>query len=112
MNWLEPAGLEEALDVLRTNRSVFIYKHSNRCGVSNFALKRLSAVEPASGEVWMWIDVVNSRPLSLALGQELSVRHESPQLILISKGQVLAHTSHSGVTEDTVEQWRANYITA
>ncbi len=112
MNWLEPSSLEEALDVLRANDKVFLYKHSNRCGVSQFALKRLSAVTPVPGETWVWIDVVNSRPLSLALAQELGVRHESPQLILVSKGNVLSHTSHSGVHEETVEEWRTNHFSA
>jgi len=45
----------------------------------------------------------------LALAEELNVQHESPQLILIAEGKVLAHGSHQQVTETTVEKWRKEF---
>ena len=72
-------------------------------------MKRLQLVESDSEETWVYLDVVVQRPLSLALAEELNVQHESPQLILIADGKVLAHDSHQQVTETTVEKWRKEF---
>lgn len=72
-------------------------------------MRRLNMVDVQPGETWVYIDVVMQRNLSLALAEEVGVRHESPQLILLNNGKVAAHASHSRVTEDTVEEWRKAY---
>ena len=104
-----PQSFEELAGYLRLKGPVFIYKHSTRCSVSLFAMKRLLLVEPASTETWVFIDVLAQRSLSMALAEDLKIRHESPQLILISDGKVLAHGSHQTVTETTVENWREEF---
>tara|TARA_B110001450_G_scaffold1719_1_gene1945 strand:+ start:801 stop:1208 length:408 start_codon:yes stop_codon:yes gene_type:complete len=104
-----PQSFEDIAGYLRLKGPVFIYKHSTRCSVSLFAMKRLQLVESDSEETWVYLDVVVQRPLSLALAEELNVQHESPQLILIADGKVLAHGSHQQVTETTVEKWRKEF---
>ena len=91
---------------------LFIYKHSTRCSVSLFAMKRLLLTTPEADERWLYIDVVGQRPISMALAEALDVWHESPQLMVLNNGKVLAHTSHSGVNEDTVEQWRQTHFSS
>ena len=109
MPFEHPQSFEDIAGYLRLKGPVFIYKHSTRCSVSLFAMKRLNLVEVNSQETWIYLDVVAQRPLSLALAEELNVWHESPQLILISNGKVLAHGSHHEVTETTVENWREEF---
>jgi len=104
-----PQSFEDLAGYLRFKGPVFIYKHSTRCSVSLFAMKRLQFVKSNSKETWVYLDVVAQRPLSLALAEELNIRHESPQLILIADGKVLAHGSHQQVTETTVENWREEF---
>ena len=104
-----PQSFEDIAGYLRLKGPVFIYKHSTRCSVSLFAMKRLQLVKSDSEETWVYLDVVVQRPLSLALAEELNVQHESPQLILIADGKVLAHGSHQQVTETTVEKWRKEF---
>lgn len=107
--------LEEVHDIARlleAEQPVFVYKHSTRCSVSLFAMRRLNSVEPQPRERWVYLDVIKQRSLSHALSEELGVRHESPQLLLLQSGKVLAHCSHNQVNEDTVEAWRKEYITA
>ena len=72
-------------------------------------MKRLQLVKRNSEETWVYLDVIAQRPLSSALAEELNVRHESPQLIMIADGEVLAHGSHHQVTETTVENWREEF---
>ena len=104
-----PQSFEDIAGYLRLKGPVFVYKHSTRCSVSLFAMKRLNLVEVNSQEIWIYLDVVAQRPLSLALAEEVNVWHESPQLLLISNGKVLAHVSHHEVTETTVENWREEF---
>ena len=104
--FLHPQSLEEVAGILRLKGTTFIYKHSSRCGVSLFAMKRLFAVDPREYERWVYIDVVAQRSLSLAVAEELKVRHESPQLTMLVDGKVMAHGSHHRVNETMVKQWR------
>ena len=104
-----PQSFEDLTGYLRLTGPVFIYKHSTRCSVSLFAMKRLLLLDTTQNETWVYIDVVAQRPLSLALAEELNILHESPQLILLSEGNVLAHGSHHQVTETTVENWRKEF---
>ena len=104
-----PQSFEDLASYLHHTGPVFIYKHSTRCSVSLFAMKRLMLLDTTQNETWVYIDVVAQRPLSLALAEELNILHESPQLILLSEGNVLAHGSHHQVTETTVENWRKEF---
>jgi len=104
-----PQSLQDVAGLLALNTPVFFYKHSTRCSVSLFAMRRLNMVEVKNNETWVYIDVIAQRSLSLALAEEVGVRHESPQLILWNEGKVAAHTSHSGVVEDTVDDWRKEH---
>ncbi len=104
--FLHPQSLEEVAGILRLKGTTFIYKHSSRCSASLFAMKRLFAVDPREYERWIYIDVVAQRSLSLAVAEELNVWHESPQLIMLVDGKVMAHCSHDRVSETTVEEWR------
>jgi len=107
--FVHPQSFEEVAGILRFKGTTFIYKHSTRCSVSLFAMKRLLLLDTTQNETWVYIDVVAQRPLSLALAEELNILHESPQLILLSEGNVLAHGSHHQVTETTVENWRKEF---
>ncbi len=104
--FVHPQSLEEVAGILRFKGTTFVYKHSTRCSVSLFAMKRLLNIHPAEDEQWVYIDVVAQRNLSLALAEELNVWHESPQLIMLVDGKVTAHGSHHRVSETTVEEWR------
>lgn len=46
------------------------------------------------------IDVVQDRPISLELAKALNVEHQSPQMIKVSKGRVVAHHSHTAVRSE------------
>ena len=104
--FVHPQSLEEVAGIMLFKGSTFIYKHSTRCSVSLVAMKHLFAVDPREDEQWVHIDVVAQRSLTLALAEELNVWHESPQLIMLVDGKVMAHGSHHRVSETTVEEWR------
>lgn len=77
-----------------------IFKHSNACGISNIVKSRLekeSQVLKTHTDVYL-INVLRNRTLSNQLAELLTVRHESPQILLISDGECIFHSSHFDVS--------------
>lgn len=53
------------------------------------------------------IVVQQQRELSHAVAARLGVRHESPQVVVVARGQATWHTSHSGVQPERIARaWR------
>jgi bacillithiol system protein YtxJ len=81
-----------------------IYKHSYRCSTCLFtmqSLQRHSSDFKGVGEMY-FVDVIKQREISNHIAKVTGVRHESPQALLIYKGHVFWHDSHSGVRGETV----------
>ena len=78
---------------------ILIFKYSPICSISssvehdfNIWLSGLSDNTPIK---FIKIDVIDSRPLSQFIAGELEIKHQSPQLIWLSKkGAVKWHASH------------------
>jgi bacillithiol system protein YtxJ len=50
-----------------------------------------------------WVRVIEERPVSLKMAERVSVRHESPQVLLIKDGKALWHDSHGRITVDALK---------
>lgn len=96
----EPAKVEQILKASQ-EKPQLIYKHSNRCGTCLFAKSELErASEEIKGQAEMhFVDVIRNRSASNFLAEQLGICHESPQAILVAKGNVLWHASHGGIKE-------------
>ncbi|MBL0889841.1 MAG: bacillithiol system redox-active protein YtxJ [Gemmatimonadaceae bacterium] len=97
-----PAGHDPELEALvSAEQPLVIFKHSATCGVSQSVKRRYDAFVQAHPQVPTRLVVVQQeRALSDALEDRLRVRHESPQAIVVQRGQVLWHASHGGITAD------------
>ncbi len=83
-----------------------LFKHSLVCPVSARAYREYGTfLEDAPSTLQTgWIDVIGARPLSLAVAAETGVRHESPQALLLSAGQVRWHASHGAITRTSLAE--------
>ena len=96
------ADLEAAL-AGSTERPILIFKHSITCGTSEVAREE---IEDLSLEIvregWpvdlFVVRVQAARAVSNEIEARMRVRHESPQVLLISNGQVIWRASHFRVT--------------
>jgi len=87
--------------LVTADEPLVIFKHSATCGVSQSVKRRFDAFVEAHPRVATRLVVVqHERALSDALEDRLRVRHESPQAIVVQRGQVLWHASHGGITAD------------
>ncbi|MDA8650873.1 MAG: bacillithiol system redox-active protein YtxJ [Flavobacteriaceae bacterium] len=103
----QPLHTEFAVDQARTasNESyVFLFKHSTRCIISKMVLRDLEAHAAALSPLGQWYfnDLIADRHVSNHIAQSLSVRHESPQLIILRDQKVFWNGAHQGVSADQV----------
>lgn len=79
--------------------SVFIFKHSTRCGMSSIILNRFEKQMRQKKQAYYVLNVLVNRELSNWIADELNIRHESPQLIVLKEAKVIAYDSHYGLLE-------------
>ena len=84
---------------LSHKQAVYIFKHSSRCGISSMVLSRFEKQLKEREETYFHLHIQGSRSLSNWLAEELKIRHESPQLIVLKEAKVLAYDSHHALLD-------------
>ncbi len=108
MNWkiLDSAsGLDEL--VARSHEtSCLIFKHSTRCSISAMAKLRLEANWNFREEevTPYYLDLIAFRALSDAVASRFHVHHESPQILLVRRGECLLDASHLDIRVDEIRE--------
>ena len=99
--WIDLNSLEQldAIESASITKTQVIFKYSTRCGVSRMVLNQfVDAYELAEEDLDLYfLDLISYRDVSKEVGYKFQVIHESPQLLVIKNGVVVAHSSHSGV---------------
>jgi len=96
---------EHLQQIVRTSQQepVFLLKHSTRCPISGAAWRSFQEYAQAHAEQQLWkVLVVEHRDTSKHIAHETGVAHQSPQILLFHKGQVVWHASHWSITEDAM----------
>lgn len=84
------------------DQPVVFYKHSATCPLSARARRQVQPI--AESEVPTYEVVVQqARPVSNQISDELDVRHETPQVLIVHNGTVVFNTSHTSVTTAAVQ---------
>ena len=86
-------------------RPVVLLKHSTTCGISSGVYREIGRV---AADVNVVI-IQTHRDLSNTISTRTGVRHESPQAIVLIKGEATYHASHYDIEAEHIE---ANLITA
>ncbi|TGV01429.1 bacillithiol system redox-active protein YtxJ [Flavivirga rizhaonensis] len=78
-----------------------IFKHSTRCGISSMVMRQfVSSYNLTEKDLDLYyLDLINYRDVSNEVGYKFQVMHESPQLLVIKNGVVIAHASHGAINE-------------
>lgn len=89
---------EEAKD-----RTVIVFKHSTRCGISSSVKSRFEKNWSENSSLKLYLlDLIANRDLSNSIATEFGVEHQSPQIIVLNKGKVLYHASHYDINADEI----------
>lgn len=106
--WRLPDSTLEIEEIFKKDTGIqVIYKHSFSCGISMFAkLKVEEVMKDASDEAEFYlIDVRQSRGASNLVAEQSGIRHESPQVIVIKKGEIIWHASHGAIDETSLMKY-------
>ncbi|NNE29479.1 MAG: bacillithiol system redox-active protein YtxJ [Saprospiraceae bacterium] len=85
-------------------QTCLIFKHSTRCSLSSIAKMRLE-------DSWAFsednlrpyiLDLIQYRAISDRIEQDFGVKHESPQILVIEKGEVTLDASHLDITVEEI----------
>lgn len=90
-----------------SQRPLLVFKHSTSCPISAGAHEALQHyVEDAAGTDvdFVIVHVIEDRPVSNAIAEELGVQHKSPQAILVQDGRSVWNDSHWNITYDFLSE--------
>ena len=103
LNSLETVADLDAALAHSASRPILIFKHSITCGTSEVAREEIEELSESIDREGLPVDlyvvrVQPARAVSNEIETRMRVRHESPQVLLISNGQVVWRASHFRVT--------------
>lgn len=84
-------------------RGVLVFKHSSRCSISSLALSRFERSWKLSQQIPLYfLDILKYRAISNKIAEKYSVSHESPQVLIISKGKCIYDASHNNIRAEAI----------
>ena len=89
------------------NKPQIIFKDSVTCGISAYAKERLisgNEVLIAKAD-FNYLDLLSYRSVSNFIADELSVIHQSPQIIVLKNGEVVYRVSHHSIQADDIAKY-------
>ncbi|MBX2827610.1 MAG: bacillithiol system redox-active protein YtxJ [Flavobacteriaceae bacterium] len=99
--WKRLTSVDQLAQIVEESKtkSVAIFKHSTRCGISRMVLRNFEGtydLDPENMHLY-YLDLLAYRDVSDEVGFRFQVLHQSPQLIIIKNGIAVAHASHHGI---------------
>lgn len=105
-DWNIITAKEEAEEVINASEDQpqLVYKHSHTCSICFLARQEIEQqFEDIKAKAGMnFLNVIKSRPVSNYIAEQTGVRHESPQALIIDKGEVVWHASHHSIKADAI----------
>lgn len=99
--WIPLNSLDQ-LDFIEEKSIVkpqIIFKHSTRCGISRMVINQFVnnyGFTEKEADLY-YLDLLSFREVSNEVGCKFQVLHQSPQLLVLKNGVVVAHASHSAI---------------
>lgn len=109
LNWIPLTSLEQLAEIKEASKTktVLIFKHSTRCGISRMVMKQLENLfteEHQSLKVY-YLDLLNYRNISDEVGYTFQVMHQSPQLLIIKNEVSVHNASHYDITQTNLTRF-------
>jgi bacillithiol system protein YtxJ len=107
--WQPLTQAEQLTDIVRESfeQPIIIFKHSTSCSISAAAkakIERQWADANLSSTKLYYLDLLRFRPISNEIAEKFSVRHESPQLLVIQNGECRYDASHMSIRLSDVKE--------
>ena len=99
MKWESICNLE-SLQTIIANSEVkpqLLFKHSSRCFISTIVRSKFDDANNPALIDYLHIDVLSCRSLSSLVAEHFGITHQSPQAILVYKGECVLDESHQSI---------------
>ncbi|MDQ6814038.1 MAG: bacillithiol system redox-active protein YtxJ [Bacteroidota bacterium] len=105
MNWIELKREDQLNNIIEQShfRPQVIFKHSTRCSISSMAKGRLERSLAPENADFYYLDLIAHRNISNKVSAAFDVFHESPQILVIRKGECTYDESHGSISMDEIE---------
>ena len=103
-NWIEindDIDLNHAIET-SYKTPILIFKHSTRCSISTMAKNRMETRAEIKYEYLYFLDLIKYRSISNRIESEFNIKHESPQILKIDKGECIYHGSHQEINWENI----------
>lgn len=100
--WIALTTLSQLDEIEATSKTKtqVIFKHSTRCGISRMVIKQFEKDYNLNNNLDLYyLDLLNHRDISNEIAKRFDMVHESPQLLVIKNGVMVAHASHGAINE-------------
>lgn len=109
VNWIPLNSLEQIKTIKELSKSetIFVFKHSTRCGISGMVIKRFENLFDSSMnniKVY-YLDLLNFRAISDEVGYSFQAQHQSPQLLIIRNEVAVLNVSHYDITTVNIQKY-------
>ena len=109
INWIPLTSLEQ-LDAIKEQskgETIFIFKHSTRCGISSMVIKQFEKKfdETMQHTKVYYLDLLSYREISNEVGYAFQVMHQSPQLLVIKNETAVRKASHYDINAVNLQEF-------
>ena len=106
MHWIHLTDEDQLKQLITKSeeRPQVIFKHSIRCNISSVALNRIEKDCCPGNTDFYYLDLISYRSISNKIAELFHVPHESPQVLVIKKGECVYEESHLAITMDDIRE--------
>lgn len=105
-NWKDIKSVEDFHEIVEKskNRTQIIFKDSTTCGISAYAKERLDLGTAKLEEKadFNYLDLLAYRSISNLIAEELDIRHQSPQILVLRDGKLVHSVTHHSIEPDKI----------
>lgn len=108
-NWTSLTSFDhlEKLRELSQFSPVIIFKHSTRCSISTLSWNRIkNEISKLNLEAanCFYLDLITYRSISNEIAEIFSIRHESPQILVILNDECVYNSSHLNINIESIKR--------
>lgn len=108
-NWNPITTAQDVLTIIENSveKPQIIFKDSVTCGISAYAKERLVSGNDLliAKADFNYLDLLSYRSVSNFIADELTVIHQSPQIIVLKNKEVVYRVSHHSIQPEEIAKW-------
>jgi bacillithiol system protein YtxJ len=104
MKWIQLTTESQLQELIVRSRDIpqVIFKYSRQCSLSDWVRNSFQRQKTPLNIDFYFLDLIPFRSISNKVAERFSVKHESPQVLLIKNGECIYEESHLAIRMDEI----------